>query len=106
VLLSTAREERFEALYLLALTTGMRQGELLGLSWEDVDRGARRLRVRRTLITGSTLTFGQPKTARGRRSVALTPHAADSLKVHRDRQQAASLYDAAELVFCTSRERP
>ena len=36
-LLETTREDRFAALYVLALTTGMRQGELLGLRWQDVD---------------------------------------------------------------------
>jgi integrase len=105
-LLHEARGDRFEALYVLALTTGLRQGELLGLRWEDVDLSAKRLRVRRTLVTGSKLTFGQPKSSRGRRGVALTPHAADSLTVHRDQQQDGSLYDRTGLVFCTSKGTP
>jgi integrase len=90
----------------LALTTGLRQGELLGLRWEDVDLGATRLRVRRTLVTGSELTFNQPKSSQGCRGVALTPHAADSLEVHRYRQQGTSLDDATRLVFCTSKGTP
>ena len=36
-LLTPARGDRLEALYVLAVTTGMRQGELLGLKWEDTD---------------------------------------------------------------------
>src|SRR5215212_2357817 len=40
---------RFEALYVLAVTTGLRLGELLGLKWEDVDLKAKTLSVRRTL---------------------------------------------------------
>lgn len=47
-LLDAARDDRLEALYLLAVTTGMRQGELLGLSWEAVDLEAGSLRVRGT----------------------------------------------------------
>jgi integrase len=105
-LLSEARGDRFEALYVLALTTGLRQGELLGLRWEDVDLDSGRLHVRRTLITGGKLTFGQPKTARGRRSVALAPQTADSLKAHCDRQRAAGLYAGDGLVFCTRAGTP
>ena len=49
VLLRAAKEERLEALYALAITTGMRQGELLALKWEDVNFEAGVLQVRRTL---------------------------------------------------------
>lgn len=48
-LLCAARDNRLEALYILAITTGLRQGELLGLRWEDVDLGTGTLSVRRTL---------------------------------------------------------
>jgi len=48
-LLEAAKGNRLEALYVLTVTTGMRQGELLGLGWEDVDLEARTVRVRRTL---------------------------------------------------------
>jgi integrase len=64
-LLEAARGDRLEALYLLAVTTGLRQGELLGLKWEDVDLEEGKLQVRRTLATakgGPALTA--PKTTR------------------------------------------
>jgi integrase len=48
-LLEAARGENLEALYILALTTGMRQGELLGLKWEDIDLETGTLHIRRTL---------------------------------------------------------
>ncbi len=48
-LLDAARGDRLEALYVLAVTTGMRQGELLGLGWEDVDLESGVVRVSRTL---------------------------------------------------------
>jgi integrase len=48
-LLEAAYGERFEALYIVALTAGLREGELLGLKWEDVDLGGGKLSVRRTL---------------------------------------------------------
>src|SRR5215217_3707340 len=48
-LLETAGGDRFEAVYVLAITAGLSQGELLGLKWEDVDLEASKLQVRRTL---------------------------------------------------------
>lgn len=59
-LLEAARGERLEALYALAVTTGMRQGEILGLKWEDLDLEAGTLQVRRTLSTamGGGARFG------------------------------------------------
>jgi integrase len=48
-LLETAQGDRLEALYMLAVYTGMRRGELLGLKWPDVDLENATVRVRRTL---------------------------------------------------------
>lgn len=69
-LLGAARGEKLEALYVLALTTRMRQGELLGLKWEDIDVEAETLHVRRTLSTamGGGFNFNPPKTSKSRRS--------------------------------------
>ena len=64
-LLDTARGDRLEALYVVAVQSGLRQGELLALRWEDVDLEARTLQVRRTLTrNGGKLTVGPTKTAR------------------------------------------
>jgi integrase len=46
---ASASGDRLEALYVVAVTTGMRRGELQGLKWEDLDLEARTLQVRRTL---------------------------------------------------------
>jgi integrase len=65
-LLRTAHEaeERLEALYVLAIHTGLRQGELLGLKWDDLDLEDGSLQVRRTLsITKSGHVFTSPKTS-------------------------------------------
>jgi integrase len=100
-LLAAAQGDPYEALYVLALTTGMRQGELLGLRWEDVDLGRAVVHIRQTLITGySKQTFGKPKTAHGRRSIKITPGTVDTLTRHRERQRAAGLYLDSGLVFC------
>ena len=107
VLLETARGERFEALYVLAVTTGLRQGELLGLKWEDVDLENSLIRVRRTLIRNrGRLLLGEPKTKRSRRTVRLTEAAVQALKGHLARQieqmeRLGDLYADRGLIFAT-----
>ena len=72
-LLDAVRCDRMEALYVLAVTTGLRQGELLGLKWEDVDLDAGTLRVRRTLTTAKGGPVPAASKTRGsRRSVKLS----------------------------------
>jgi integrase len=69
-----AHEDRFEALYLLAITTRLRRGELLALRWEDLDLERGVLRVGRALVReGGRHTLGETKTKRGRRQVNLIP---------------------------------
>ena len=106
-LLGAARGDRLEALYVLAVHTGMRSGELLGLKWADVDLESGTIRVRRTLTRtedGKRLTLGEPKTKKSRRTVRLTPRAAEALGGHRARQaeeklRAGGLYGDRGLVF-------
>jgi integrase len=112
VLLEAARGDRLEALYLLAVTTGLRQGELLGLKWEDVDLEASKLQVCRTLATakgGPALTA--PKTSKSRRSVSLTRSSVDALKSHLKRQleeinRAGSLWQENGLIFASEEGQP
>jgi integrase len=79
---------RLHAAYVLAATTGMRRGEVLGLRWQDLDLEAGRASISQTLIVvgGYEAQFSEPKTARGRRMVALDPHTVGALKEHRQRQ--------------------
>ncbi len=105
-LLSAAYGDRFEALYVLAITAGLRIGELLGLKWEDIDLERGMLHVRRTLSAAkSGPTFTTPKNGKGR-SIKLTARAVDALKRHRAVQNAERLRQGADwrdsgLVFCT-----
>jgi integrase len=86
-LLRTAEEDRLGALYALAITTGLRQGELFGLRWEDVDLEAGRLSVCHTLTTPKGgRRLGPPKRSKSRRSVKLTTGAVKALRDHRERQ--------------------
>ncbi len=103
-LLEAARGDRLEALYVVTLHTGMRRGELLGLTWEDVDLDGQPVRIRRTLTRkGTGYAFGEPKTKKGRRSVRLTQSAVAALRSHRKRQLEEKLrvgsYEDLGLVF-------
>ena len=76
-LLSAASDDRLEALYVLAVSTGMRRGELLGLQWQDIDFDAGTLRVRRTLNRGTTTP---PKSSKANRMIKLPQIALEALK--------------------------
>ena len=80
-LLATARDQQpyFYPLYVLAVTTGMRSGEILGLQWRDVDLDAGTLQVRRTVFNGTVST---PKTARSNRGIRLPKIAVEALRRH------------------------
>jgi integrase len=84
--LKAIRDDPLEALYVLALHRGLRQGELLGLKWDDVDLEAGTLQVRRSLsLTKDGHVFEQPKNSKGR-SIELTHSATDALRSHLQRQ--------------------
>lgn len=97
----------------LALQTGMRRGELLGLRWADVDFDARELHIQQTAqrISGQGIVFRQPKTRLSRRSVALSTDAVASLRHIRRQQAEARLlagpaYHDRDLVFATGLGTP
>jgi integrase len=104
-LLETVRGDRLEALYVLALNTRMRQGELLALKWDDVDLERGVLRVRRTLThADKTYVLGEPKTSKSRRTIRLTTNAVTALRAHLSRQleemeRMGSLYQPGGLIF-------
>jgi integrase len=104
-LLEAAQGNKLEALYVVAIHTGMRRGELLGLKWKDVDLGSSTIRVRRTLTrAGTGYALGEPKTKKSRRTLRLTQKAANALRSHRASQaqeklRAGSLYRDEDLVF-------
>lgn len=111
--LAAARGDELEAFWYLALTTGMRRGEMLGLRWSDIDFERSALSVRRSLSRGATsrLEAGEPKTAAGRRRIALPANTLDKLKKHRTKQKAIWLavgegYADRELVFATVNGTP
>jgi integrase len=89
-LLTAARGDRLEALFVLALTAGLREGELQALRWRDVALERHRLTVVATLTTivDGEPVFGEPKTQHSKRTVWLGDTAVESLRAHRRRQEA------------------
>lgn len=104
--LEAAERVPYYVLFFLALETGMRPEEYLGLQWSDIDFNKKRLAVRRVLIgkQGGGFVFDEPKTDRSRRSIPLTVALLDLLKGHRKAQLEQRLrlgthYQVSDLVF-------
>jgi len=84
-MLVAARSTRLEALLHVAVATGMRQMELLGLMWTDIDWAGRTVKVQRQLA--GDMVFAPPKTKFGVRIVAIGDKTIEVLRAHMDRQQ-------------------
>ncbi len=99
-------DDRLYAAYLLMATTGMRRGEGLGLRWSDLNFDQGRAAIRQTVIAvHHEVSFGTPKTAKGRRTVTLDAVTISALREHRKRQNAERLLIGSgwrdnDLVFC------
>ncbi len=110
--LKAAQGDRLEALYVLALTTGMRQEELLGLKWDVVDLDGASLEVRRTLfwMTGRGPVWGEPKSDTSKRKISLAPTAVAALRRHKEKQAqeraASKRWQDQGIVFCNTRGGP
>ena len=86
--LHAVRDDRFEALYHVALALGLRQGEALGLTWDDVDLDAGTLTVRHSLQRHDReYRLVEPKTLRSRRTGGLPAQIVQTLRRHRTRQR-------------------
>ncbi|MBI3910611.1 MAG: site-specific integrase [Armatimonadetes bacterium] len=106
-LLEAARDTWLYVPILLAIATGMRRGEILGLRWQDVDLEKGALSVRQTLeqTQANGLAFKQPKTPKSRRAVALPAVIVQELRRHRGAQAERQLllgptYHKSDLVCC------
>jgi integrase len=111
-LLHVTRGERSSALYALALSSGMRVSELLGLQWSEVDFDNSLIRVRWQLRRDEgKWVWKQPKTKRSRRQIALAGSTIEALRRHKETQdveraELGAAWEDYELVFCTQRGRP
>ena len=109
--LEAANSRPYYALFHTALFTGMRRSELLALQWRDID--FHQIHVSRSLhqLRDGSYVFGQPKSTRSRRTIALSPSSVLTLKDHRDRQEGIRAMlgvplKGDDLVFSTSEGGP
>jgi integrase len=115
------QDDRLTALWRVAATTGMRRGELFGLTWRALDTDAARLRVDQQVIPTPgecpvcgeqhSVSFGPPKSHRSERTVALDAVTIEALNAHREvqmleRDLAGPAYSDHDLVFCDEIGQP
>ena len=106
--LETAKDDKFYTAFLLAIETGMRPEEYLGLKWKDIDFENKVLSVRRALVVrkGGGFIFTEPKTKKSRRSIPLSNSLINALKSNRRKQLEERLklgadYENLDLVFAS-----
>ena len=111
--LEAAKESPYYALFYTALFTGMRRSELLGLAWRDVDFLYCQLSITRSLhhLKDGSYVFTQPKSAKSRRTIALSPSVVLLLKEHKEKQELervtlGKLLADDDLVFSTLEGKP
>ena len=113
--LEVARDSKHFAAFFLALNTGMRRGEILGLRWKDIDLEEGQLTVNQGLVrvSGKGLVFQEPKTKLSNRTISLSPMVLKVLKEHRKKQAEYRLlsggaYDEGglDLVFANEIGKP
>ena len=110
---AATQQDRLEARWLVQLTLGLRQGEVLGLRWADVDLDAGAMRIRQALQRQARvgLVFVEPKSRAGKRTLALPRPLVDLLRAHRSRQleerlRAGSEWHDMNLIFTTPVGKP
>lgn len=120
-LIDAVKGDRLEATFVVALSTGLRIGELLALKWNDIDSNGV-LRVKRSLGrvqtnfddskgTKTEILFQETKTKKGVRSIPIVSNVQALLKLHKHKQnlervEFASLYNNQDLIFCTELGKP
>jgi integrase len=103
--LNSVSDHRLYAAFLLAATTGMRRGEVLGLRWSDIDFDHNRVSVCRSLVSVNyQISISDPKTPRSRRAIAIDETTAQVLRAHKvkqaeDRLASEGDYQDQDLVF-------
>jgi len=110
--LDVAGESGYGPIWVLALATGMRRGELLGLRWGDVDLERGLVHIRQTVVRVDTgVAFSRTKSAAGHRSVRIQPAVVALLRAHRTQKEEERLTLGAawqdhDLVFAAANGEP
>ena len=98
-LLDATTDLKYKTLFMTTIMTGMRQGELLGLKWDDIDWIAGQIHVKRTFTSGR---FYDPKSKKSRRKIDLAPQLITQLK----KWQLACPSNKLDLVFPNGEGKP
>jgi integrase len=110
--LARANDHRYYMVFFLAVNTGMRRGELLGLKWGDIDFTKKRLEVKRQAVkTDKGIILKKPKSKAGNRVIPITNNVVKELKGHKIRQSENKLalgnnYKDQDLVNCNKMGEP
>jgi len=111
-LLDTAEDSYYYPIIYMAVSNGLRQAELLGLRWRDVDLDMLSISVSQVLYKrGGVTAFKEPKTAHSRRRIAMTPKLALFLREYKASRewyyiQTGRLLNLDSLVFTSYRDKP
>jgi len=98
-LLSATEDLKSKTLFMMAIFTGMREGEILGLKWKDIDWFSKQVYVKRTFNHGR---FYEPKTKASRRKIDMAPQLVAQLK----KWKLACLPNTLDLVFSNGKGNP
>ncbi|QKG84145.1 site-specific integrase [Kroppenstedtia pulmonis] len=108
--MQSSKGNKYYAAFYLALTTGMRQGEILGLYWNDIDFESGFIRIQRILEESSqgNRIVERTKSDAGRRSVAISDTVAELLKQYQIRQRQDMLRRGyrSDLIFVSPKGQP
>jgi integrase len=112
--LIAAAKDKYGLVFRVALWTGMRPEEYLGLQWKDVDFNEGTITILRAMLfnrKGGGWYFKEPKTAQSRRTIPIPAHLVGQLKRHRTKQlkerlKAGDKYQNYDLVFAKSSGSP
>ncbi|MBA2876378.1 integrase [Anoxybacillus caldiproteolyticus] len=111
--LNLIKNRSIEIPYFLAIFTGMRRGEVLGLKWDDVDFENKKIRIKRSLcfVSGQGLIFKEPKTQKSKRQISISQHVVNVLKKHKQKQEFQKeklwrQYEDNNLIVCTDDGKP
>jgi integrase len=112
-LLTAARGDPLEGLVVLAVSTGVRLGEALGVTWADIDLERRQMRIDKSLqrVTGAGQVVSETKTRRSRRTIVLPVIAAEALRQQLSTQRSQRRafghgWPDGGFVFTSSNGRP
>jgi len=111
--LAAAESSNYKALYNIAITTGMRQGEIIGLQWSDLDLNRGTIQIQRQVqrVRGQGWSFLEPKTRKGRRKIILGEGTLYALRTHKEQQRtkiefAGERWQRHDLIFPNSIGNP